>query len=135
MTKSGVTAAAIRQRLAREQSHYKKLAGIRFTHNTRFVYLEYQYGIRQCWDALERAFRTHGTSYWCALVGKRRQVLRKSFPDCLWRSDSLEEAISAENYYCAFGSDTSTRNNSRRRQSENNSVSSQLLPNSFIHRT
>ena len=69
MEDEGITASAARQRISRCRSEFKRLAGVKFTKNTYFVYLEEQYGDVEFWDALEKAFLTHGKSYWSALVG------------------------------------------------------------------
>ena len=71
MTQSGLSKAAARQRLTRAKSEYKRLAGIRFAHNTRFIYLANQHSSLQFWKAVERSFESHGKAYWCAVVGLR----------------------------------------------------------------
>lgn len=69
MTEQGVSPAAARQRITRAQSDYKRLAGLRFAKNARFIYLDDQYGNHDFWDAIERAFKSSGPSYWGAVVG------------------------------------------------------------------
>lgn len=69
MTKSGLSPAAARQRITRAQATYTRLAGIRFAKNARFIYLEDQYGGPDFWNAIERAFKASGPSYWGAVVG------------------------------------------------------------------
>ena len=71
MTESGLSKAAARQRLTRAKSEYKRLAGIRFAHNTRFIYLAKQHGSLQFWGAVEQSFESRGKAYWCAVVGLR----------------------------------------------------------------
>jgi hypothetical protein len=67
MVAAGASPAAARQRLARglagADSTVKRLAGLRFAHNARFVYRDDQYGDRRFWDAVEEAFASHGPSY------------------------------------------------------------------------
>jgi hypothetical protein len=46
-----------------------RLAGLRFPHNARFVYVDDQFGDKDYWLALERVFREHGKSYWSAVSG------------------------------------------------------------------
>lgn len=71
LQEEGLSASAARQRVTRAQFGYTKLAGLRFTKNTRFAYLDDQYGNKSFWDGLERVFRSHGQSYWGAVVGLR----------------------------------------------------------------
>lgn len=65
----GVSSAAARQRIARAGPDVIKLAGLRFPHNARFLYLPDQFGDRSYWDAIERVFRAEGLSYWGAVAG------------------------------------------------------------------
>lgn len=69
----GVSPAAARQRLARglADESVKRLAGLRFAHNARFLYRSDQFGDRRFWDALEKAFETHGPSYSGAVANLR----------------------------------------------------------------
>lgn len=67
----GVSNAAARQRVTRAQSQYTRLAGVRLEKNTRFIYLDSQYGSPEFWKALERSFEKSGRSYWAAIVGLR----------------------------------------------------------------
>lgn len=69
MESEGVSAPAARQRIARAGPELIRLAGLRFPHNARFVYLPGQFGDGLYWEAIERAFRTHSPSYWGAVVG------------------------------------------------------------------
>ncbi|MDA9415113.1 hypothetical protein XH81_09675 [Bradyrhizobium sp. CCBAU 25360] len=70
MAKDGLSAAAARQRIARADDFtIKRLAGLRFPHNARFLYLDDQFGDKKYWKALERVFRNHGKSYWGAISG------------------------------------------------------------------
>lgn len=71
MVDGGLSDAAARQRITRAQEEYTRLAGLRFAKNARFIYLEDQYGTRQFWEAIERAFRSSGTAYWGAVTGLR----------------------------------------------------------------
>ena len=68
----GLTSSAARQRLARGLADgfgIVRLAGLRFQHNARFIYLDTQYGDRRFWDAIERVFQDHAPSYWGAVAG------------------------------------------------------------------
>lgn len=69
----GVSAEAARQRLARgaRDDDVVKLAGIRFQHNARFLYLGHQFGDADFWRAVERAFERAGGSYWAAVTGMK----------------------------------------------------------------
>lgn len=73
MVSDGASAAAARQRVARGLNEgaesIKRLAGLRFQYNARFVYRDDQYGDRRFWDALERAFQRYAPSYWHAVAG------------------------------------------------------------------
>jgi hypothetical protein len=75
MVANGASQAAARQRITRglaaDGFQITRLAGIRFQHNARFVYLRDQFGDLKFWRALERAFRRSGQSYWRAVVGLR----------------------------------------------------------------
>ena len=69
MAKDGVSPDAARQRIARADDFtVKRLAGLRFPHNARFLYLDDQFGDKNYWLALERVFRDHGKSYWGAVA-------------------------------------------------------------------
>ena len=69
MVANGVSPSAARQRITRSQWDYKKLAGLRFAKNARFIYLDEQYGDQKFWNAIERAFKLNGKSYWGAITG------------------------------------------------------------------
>ncbi|MDO9461971.1 MAG: hypothetical protein Q7N95_17880 [Alphaproteobacteria bacterium] len=71
MAKDGISATAARQRIARSRGEVTRLAGLRFTQNARFVYLPDQFGDQAYWAAIERVFRSHGASYWGAVVGMK----------------------------------------------------------------
>jgi hypothetical protein len=71
LVRAGASPAAARQRVARAGPEVKKLAGLRFPHNTRFIYLPDQFGDRAYWNAMERAFKTQGLAYWGAVTGLR----------------------------------------------------------------
>lgn len=64
LVKNGSSQAAARKRVERAQFDYTRLAGVRFAKNARFIYLEHQYGDKDFWNAVERAFEKAGTSYW-----------------------------------------------------------------------
>ncbi|MEJ0023399.1 MAG: hypothetical protein WDN76_08160 [Alphaproteobacteria bacterium] len=68
MVEGGVSAVAARQRVNRAPGEVKRLAGLRFAKNARFIYLDEQYATDEFWRALERAFQTHGLAYWTALT-------------------------------------------------------------------
>lgn len=83
MIDEGVAPAAARQRLSRAKSSYTKLAGIQFEKRARFIYLDSQFATHDYWKGLERAFREHGMSYWCAIAGLRARegaCLKSQFP-------------------------------------------------------
>ncbi|MEP1216581.1 MAG: hypothetical protein ABJM11_16270 [Marinobacter sp.] len=83
MIDEGVSPAAARQRLSRAKSSYTKLAGIQFEKRARFIYLDSQFATQDYWEGLERAFREHGMSYWCAIAGLRSRggaCLKSQFP-------------------------------------------------------
>ena len=69
LAKEGVSAVSARQRIARAGDGLVRLAGLRFPHNARFVYLDDQFSNKDYWLALERVFREHGKSYWSAVSG------------------------------------------------------------------
>lgn len=75
MTRAGASAEAARQRVARGLASgagdIKRLAGLRFQYNARFVYREEQYGDQRFWGALERAFLRYAPSYWYVVAGLR----------------------------------------------------------------
>lgn len=68
LAKDGVSSDAARQRIARADYEVKRLAGLRFPHNARFLYLDDQFGDKKYWQALERVFRNHGKSYWSMIA-------------------------------------------------------------------
>lgn len=83
MVEEGVTPATARQRLSRAKSSYTRLAGIQFEKRARFIYLDSQFATQDYWAGLERAFREHGMSYWCAIAGLRARggaCLKSQFP-------------------------------------------------------
>ncbi|MDX2263474.1 MAG: hypothetical protein NW215_00685 [Hyphomicrobiales bacterium] len=67
--KRGVSSTSARQRIARANDTIKRLAGLRFPYNARFLYLPDQFGDAVYWNALERVFQDHGKSYWSAVTG------------------------------------------------------------------
>jgi hypothetical protein len=69
----GVSADAARQRIARGARDFDvvKLAGVRFQHNARFLYLGDQFGDAPFWLAVERAFQRGGAAYWAAVTGMK----------------------------------------------------------------
>lgn len=71
MVESGLSNAAARQRITRAQGDIKRLAGLRFAKNARFIYLDDQYGTREFWEAIEQAFKSNGAAYWNAVTGLR----------------------------------------------------------------
>ncbi|WP_338352834.1 hypothetical protein [Thalassolituus oleivorans] len=83
MVDKGVPPATARQRLSRAKSSYIKLAGIQFEKRARFIYLDSQFATQGYWEGLERAFREHGKSYWCAIAGLKARggvCLKSQFP-------------------------------------------------------
>jgi hypothetical protein len=79
----GMAEAAARKKISRAQMEYTRLAGLRFTKNARFIYLESQFGTAKFWEALERAFYAAGKSYWMAVVSLRSRggvCLKPYFP-------------------------------------------------------
>lgn len=79
----GVSPDAARQRVARGARDFDvvKLAGVRFKHNARFLYLADQFGNAQFWRALERAFQRGGASYWAAVTGLKARGGRVRLAD------------------------------------------------------
>lgn len=75
MIQDGASADAARQRVARGLANgagnIKRLAGLRFQYNARFIYREDQYGDQKFWEALERAFLRYAPSYWYVVAGLR----------------------------------------------------------------
>jgi hypothetical protein len=75
MVAKGASSSAARQRIVRGLAapsfDIVRLAGLRFQHNARFLYLRDQFGGREFWLALERAFRKSGVSYWRAITGMK----------------------------------------------------------------
>ncbi|MDH4442140.1 MAG: hypothetical protein QE284_17360 [Rhizobium sp.] len=69
MAKDGVSLASARQRIARAGTDVVRLAGLRFPHNARFLYLSEQFGDQAYWRAVERVFKNHGKAYWSAMAG------------------------------------------------------------------
>lgn len=73
MVANGTSPDAARQRLVRGLAASSfgivRLAGLRFQHNARFLYLREQFGDATFWLALERAFRKSGLSYWRTVTG------------------------------------------------------------------
>lgn len=69
MVDEGIAPATARKRLNRSKADIKMLAGLTFEKRARFVYLEEQFGDERFWNALERAFKTNGKSYWGAVAG------------------------------------------------------------------
>ncbi|MEJ2743484.1 MAG: UvrD-helicase domain-containing protein, partial [Gammaproteobacteria bacterium] len=54
-----------------------------FLYTARFIYLDSQFATQDYWEGLERAFREHGMSYWCAIAGLRVRggvCLKSQFP-------------------------------------------------------
>lgn len=71
MVKNGATAEAARKRIERAKGQYKQFAGLRFSKNARFIYLDDQYGDDDFWKAMEQAFERAGTSYFHAVNNLR----------------------------------------------------------------
>jgi len=72
MVERGLSAEAARKRVERAGG-IKRLSGVRFEKNAKFVFLEDQYGDLRFWDALEMAFKTSGKAYWGVMVGLKRR--------------------------------------------------------------
>ncbi len=68
LVENGYTAAAARKSIQRALGGYKRLAGVRFEKNARFIYLDEQYGDIRFWEKLEEAFYKAGKSYWSTIV-------------------------------------------------------------------
>ncbi|MCW3848100.1 hypothetical protein OF829_12690 [Sphingomonas sp. LB-2] len=80
---AGMAEPAARKKIARAQSEYTRLAGLRFAKNARFIYLDSQFGGPKFWEALERAFYSAGKSYWTAIIGMKARgglCLKENFP-------------------------------------------------------
>lgn len=71
LVENGVSKVAARKRVERANFDYTRLAGVRFAKNARFIYLDHQYGGKDFWKAVERAFEKAGTSYWHMVNGLR----------------------------------------------------------------
>lgn len=72
MVANGTSPVAARQRLVRglaSSFDIVRLAGLRFQHNARFLYLRDQFGDATFWKAVERAFEKSGLSYWRTITG------------------------------------------------------------------
>jgi hypothetical protein len=80
---AGVSPAAARQRIARGARDFDvvKLAGIRFQHNARFLYVADQFGDADFWRAVERAFERAGAAYWAAVTGMKARGGRVRLAD------------------------------------------------------
>lgn len=81
--KAGMSDAAARKKVSRAQGEFTRLAGIRFAKNARFIYLDDQWGTKEFWHALERAFAKSGKAYWSAIVSLKARGGRcnkKHFP-------------------------------------------------------
>ncbi len=102
MQNDGVSAAAARQRIARAGPELIRLAGLRFPHNARFVYLSGQFGDRRYWKAMERVFREHGPSYWGAVVGLKARggcYPRRLFPGICGCAASRKRQLSPDRVF------------------------------------
>lgn len=79
----GISPSNARKLLSRAHGKYKRLAGVRLNKNQRFIYTDEQFGTRQYWEALEKAFYIAGKSYWAAIVELKAQggmCNKKLFP-------------------------------------------------------
>lgn len=63
----GLSADAARKHLERSKKDYISLKGLKFTKNTKFIFLPYQFDTPMFWHNLEQALREGGMSYWSAL--------------------------------------------------------------------
>jgi hypothetical protein len=72
MMERGVSSDAARKRVERAVG-VKRLSGIRFEKNAKFIYCDEQYGDHKFWTALEAAFKTSGKSYWGAFIGIKQR--------------------------------------------------------------
>lgn len=80
---AGMSETAARKKVSRAQGEYVRLAGIRFTKNARFIYLDQQWGTEQFWRALESAFAEAGRSYWATIVSLKSRggvCTKRHFP-------------------------------------------------------
>ncbi len=72
MVDRGISSQAARKRVERAEG-IKRLAGIRFEKNAKFIYHQDQYGDDRFWNALEEAFKTNGKCYWGAMLGLKQR--------------------------------------------------------------
>ena len=72
MVDQGLSSEAARKRIERAGG-IKRLSGVRFEKNAKFIYLEDQYGDAKFWGALEAAFKISGKAYWAVIVGLKRR--------------------------------------------------------------
>ena len=67
LRKQGLSPDAARKHLERAKKDYRSLKGLKFTKNTRFIFLPYQFDTPIFWHNLEQALYEAGMSYWSAL--------------------------------------------------------------------
>lgn len=70
--RANISAAAARQRVSRATGKVRKLAGVPFPRNARFVYLEQDFGSRQYWDRLADALIATNSALGFAIAGLRQ---------------------------------------------------------------
>lgn len=70
--RSGIAPAAARQRLSRAGGKVRKLAGIPFARNARFVYLEEQFGSPAYWNNLAASLIAHKSALGFAIAALRQ---------------------------------------------------------------
>src|SRR5438105_145469 len=65
--------AAARQRLSRAHGNVRKLAGVPFPRNARFMYLEQQYGSPEYWNNLAAALIANNSALGYAIAALRQR--------------------------------------------------------------
>lgn len=83
LSDQGKSEAAVRKQIERGKKVYRSLAGLKFTKNTRFIFLSHQYDTPKYWRRLEEALKEAGMSYWTALQVLKAHgaiVPKKLFP-------------------------------------------------------
>lgn len=68
---SGLSPATARKRLSRRTNEVRSLHGLPFPKKARFLYLDYQFGTDEYWDALIKAVEASSPAYAAALAGLR----------------------------------------------------------------
>lgn len=81
--RANISPAAARQRLSRAGGNVRKLAGVTFARNARFLYLAQQYGSPQYWDSLAATLIANNSALGYAIAALRQcggMVPARQFP-------------------------------------------------------